>query len=98
MTTNPLSATPLDAGASSTSDSNSAVPKQTLASQETFLQLLVAQIKNQDPLNPTDGVQFLAQLAQFSSLEQQLQMNSQLTDIKNELADLPTALTPQTGG
>jgi flagellar basal-body rod modification protein FlgD len=35
-----------------------------------FLTLLVAQIKNQDPLNPADGTQFLTQLAQFSQLEQ----------------------------
>lgn len=39
-------------------------------SKEMFLQLLVAQIKNQDPLNPTDSVQFVSQLAQFSELEQ----------------------------
>jgi flagellar basal-body rod modification protein FlgD len=36
----------------------------------TFLQLIVAQLKNQDPLNPADSVQFLSQLAQFSQLEQ----------------------------
>jgi flagellar basal-body rod modification protein FlgD len=35
-----------------------------------FLQLLVAQIKNQDPLNPADSLQFVSQLAQFSELEQ----------------------------
>jgi len=35
-----------------------------------FLQLLVAQLKNQDPLSPTDSTQFVAQLAQFSELEQ----------------------------
>ena len=39
-------------------------------SKDTFLKLLVAQIKNQNPLSPADGAQFLAQLAQFSSLEQ----------------------------
>jgi flagellar basal-body rod modification protein FlgD len=36
--------------------------------QDTFLKLMVAQLKNQDPLNPTDSSQFLAQTAQFSSL------------------------------
>jgi flagellar basal-body rod modification protein FlgD len=41
-----------------------------LANKEVFLQMLVAQIQNQDPLNPTDGAQFMTQLAQFSSLEQ----------------------------
>lgn len=38
--------------------------------QNQFLQLLVAQIKNQDPTNPTDATTFVTQLAQFSSLEQ----------------------------
>lgn len=41
-----------------------------LANESTFLQLLVSQIKNQDPLNPTDGTQFLSQLTQLSQLEQ----------------------------
>lgn len=39
-------------------------------SKDLFLQLLVAQIKNQDPLNPTDSTQFVSQLSQFSELEQ----------------------------
>ena len=38
--------------------------------QEDFLQLLVTQLKNQDPLKPTDNTEFVAQLAQFSQLEQ----------------------------
>ena len=37
--------------------------------QDTFLKLMVAQLRNQDPMNPTDSSQFLAQTAQFSSLE-----------------------------
>ena len=41
-----------------------------LADKTMFLKLLVAQIKNQNPLNPQDGAQFLAQLAQFSQVEQ----------------------------
>jgi len=39
-------------------------------SKEMFLQLLVAQIQNQNPLNPADGLDFVSQLAEFSSLEQ----------------------------
>jgi flagellar basal-body rod modification protein FlgD len=39
-------------------------------SEQMFLQLLVAQLKNQDPLSPTDSTQFVSQLAQFSELEQ----------------------------
>ncbi len=38
--------------------------------KQDFLQLLVAQLQQQDPLNPQDGAQFVAQLAQFSSVEQ----------------------------
>jgi flagellar basal-body rod modification protein FlgD len=39
-------------------------------SESTFLTLLVSQLKNQDPLNPTDSTTFVTQLAQFSELEQ----------------------------
>jgi len=37
--------------------------------QNTFLKLMVAQLRNQDPMNPQDSSQFLAQTAQFTSLE-----------------------------
>jgi flagellar basal-body rod modification protein FlgD len=52
-----------------------------IVGKDAFLQLLVAQIKNQNPLNPADGVEFLSQLAQFSQLEQ-------LINIRTELANL----------
>lgn len=45
---------------------------------EAFLRLLVAQMKNQDPTNPTDSAEFLSQLASFSSVEQAVQTNSKL--------------------
>jgi flagellar basal-body rod modification protein FlgD len=60
-----------------------------LANENTFLQLLVAQIKNQDPTNPTDSVQFLTQLAQFSQLEQ-------LIGIRQELQPAGTSQTGTT--
>lgn len=43
-----------------------------------FLNLLVAQLQNQDPLNPLESTDFTAQLAQFSSLEQLMQINQKL--------------------
>lgn len=46
--------------------------------KDEFLQLLVAQLRNQDPLNPSDGQEFAAQLAQFSSVEQLMQINETL--------------------
>jgi flagellar basal-body rod modification protein FlgD len=46
--------------------------------KDAFLKLLVAQLKNQDPLKPQDDSAFVAQLAQFSSLEQTMGINSRL--------------------
>ena len=47
-------------------------------SQNQFLQLLVAQIRYQDPTNPSDSTAFVTQLAQFSSLEQLIAIHSDL--------------------
>jgi flagellar basal-body rod modification protein FlgD len=63
-----------------------------LVTEQSFLQLLVAQMQNQDPTQPQDGTQFVAQLAQFSSLEQEIQMRQDL----DTLAGAATA--GQTGG
>lgn len=48
-------------------------------SQDQFLQLLVTQLQNQDPDNPTDQTQMLAQLAQFSSLSEMQTLNQTMT-------------------
>jgi flagellar basal-body rod modification protein FlgD len=67
--------------------SNSAAQDQQALSQlsnnqgldkNAFLKLLVAQMKNQDPLKPMDNTEFVAQLAQFSNLEQVMGINSRL--------------------
>ena len=54
----------------SSSASSSSPSTEGIANETTFLQLLVAQIKNQDPTAPMDSTTFLSQLAQFSQLEQ----------------------------
>jgi flagellar basal-body rod modification protein FlgD len=48
--------------------------------QADFMQLLIAQLQNQDPLNPLDSANFSAQLAQFSSLQQLTEINQHLKD------------------
>jgi flagellar basal-body rod modification protein FlgD len=50
-----------------------------------FLRLLVEQLKHQDPLQPQDNTAFVAQLAQFSGLEQSMQTNSNLGLIMTQL-------------
>ncbi|MEN3792118.1 flagellar hook assembly protein FlgD [Fulvimarina sp. MAC3] len=45
---------------------------------DAFLQLLVAQMKNQDPLNPADSTEYVAQFATFANVEQSIQTNTRL--------------------
>lgn len=73
--------------ASTTSSSTSG--SRTSLGQDAFLQLLVTQLQNQDPTNPTDNSEFIAQLATFSSLEQ-------LTTISSNVEAINTLLTSGT--
>lgn len=76
MTTSPVTATTPDSASE---------PIRGLLNEDTdsqvFLQLLIAQIRNQDPLSPQDPTQFVAQLAQFSALEQLIGMRQSLEEI-----------------
>ena len=63
-----------DRKTSSTNDSNM------------FLNLMLQQLKNQDPTQPTDNTEWLSQLAQYSSLEQMTQMNTGLTNCMNYIS------------
>jgi flagellar basal-body rod modification protein FlgD len=73
-----------------TSTSNSATSAASLggvsANEDTFLTLLVSQLKNQDPLSPTDGTQFVSELAQFSSLEQLITINQNVASVSKVVA------------
>ena len=60
-------------------------PKEAdVVNQAEFMKLLIAQLQNQDPMNPLDSANFSSQLAQFSSLEQLTQINQRLTDQSTE--------------
>jgi flagellar basal-body rod modification protein FlgD len=62
------------------SDSSKAAGKATL-NYDSFLKLLVAQLKNQDPTQPMDSAQQMAQLASFSQVEQTIKTNSNLENL-----------------
>ena len=79
------------AAAASPNAAASASPSS-LANENVFLQLLVAQLKNQDPDNPADGTQFVTQLAQFTTLEQDTQSRTDLDKILTGINSLTAAL------
>jgi flagellar basal-body rod modification protein FlgD len=80
-------------GAQTSSGTDSAAKAGTV-DKNMFLQLLVAQLKNQDPLNPTDGTQFLGELAQFQQLEQSANTGEDVTAIRQDLDNLLPGTTP----
>ncbi len=63
-------------GGTSDKPAGSAALMDPSTSQDVFLKLLVAQIQNQNPLQPMDGMQFVTQLTQFSQLEQLLAIHA----------------------
>ena len=76
-------------GRDSQAASNTATPT---VDKNMFLQLLVAQLRNQDPLHPSDGTQFVAQLAQFQQLETSLNTGQDIAAMRQDLDAMLTAL------
>jgi len=66
-----------------TTTTASRVPMKTLG-QDDFLKLLVAQLSAQDPLNPQKDTEFIAQMAQFSSLEQARAMEADMSGLRSD--------------
>jgi flagellar basal-body rod modification protein FlgD len=60
------------------SSSTSSTTTTNSVDYNTFLQLLVAEMKNQDPTNPMDTSQYMSQFAQLSTVEQAMQTNAKL--------------------
>jgi flagellar basal-body rod modification protein FlgD len=76
--------TPTTSSATGTS-TTSATGNQTLG-QDAFLQLLVSELKNQDPTQAQDPNAMISQMAQFSALEQQTNTNSLLTSMQSQFS------------
>ena len=98
-----MSTTPINAASSAAANTSTVSATSTasdLANQNVFLQLLVAQLKNQNPDSPVDGTTFITQLAQFSELSNSTQevantaaMATDLSSIQQELAPAAAAQT-----
>jgi flagellar basal-body rod modification protein FlgD len=71
---------------SATSGSSSSASPPTTVDYNQFLQLLIAQMKNQDPTSPTDMSQYMSQFAQMSSVEQAIQTNTKLDTLLSSSA------------
>jgi flagellar basal-body rod modification protein FlgD len=100
--TNPVSSSA--SGAATTASSTAAAGT---VDYNSFLQLLVQEMKNQDPTSPSDPTQYLSQLASFSNVEQAVQTNtkldtmltmSSLTQAENVIGKTVTSLDGSTTG
>ncbi|CCB67527.1 MULTISPECIES: flagellar hook assembly protein FlgD [unclassified Hyphomicrobium] len=75
-----MTTVPATGGTSGTQTSSSSQSTTTLDYND-FLKLMVVQLQNQDPLNPTDTNEFMSQIAQFSNVEQSINANSKLDQL-----------------
>jgi|JI10StandDraft_1071094.scaffolds.fasta_scaffold1191648_1 flagellar basal-body rod modification protein FlgD len=78
MATSPITATN---SIYTPTESNPRVPEKTMG-QDDFLKLLVTQFTNQDPMSPMKDTEYIAQMAQFTSLEQTKTMSSEIAKLR----------------
>lgn len=75
-----------------TSQTSTVSANKSVLGKDDFLKLMIQQLKNQDPLNPMDGTAYASQLAEFSSLEQLSNLNSNIKDSMNANALLTQSI------
>jgi flagellar basal-body rod modification protein FlgD len=83
----------------SSSNNNDTTSGSTSGSSSTatmFMQLLIAQLEHQDPMNPTDGTQFVTELAQFQELQTTVTTGQDVSAIRQDLDQLTGQTTSQT--
>lgn len=74
----------LASNSTSTTSTSSSSSSTSSLGQDAFLQLLVTQLQYQDPLSPMDDKEFVAELAQFSSLEQLTEINTGIENLSSQ--------------
>jgi flagellar basal-body rod modification protein FlgD len=94
MQIQPTTTTPPSSSSSTTSAD--ALSASGLGDETTFLQLLVAQIQNQDPTSPMDSSTFLTQLASFSQLEQLIGIRQDTDTLSGDASTSGTSTTTTT--
>jgi len=95
---NPLSSTlPATTASAQSSAAATSAATDPLASESTFLTLLVSQMQNQDPLDPVDSNQFVSQLTEYSQLEQLLGIHTDTTAISQAVTADSTQTATATG-
>lgn len=80
-------ASPYGPNPGATGSSPSGGVKNGQVDKMSYLKLIVAQLKNQNPLDPMDNAQFLTQLAQFNTLEQMQGLNDRLAEVVQGQSD-----------
>jgi flagellar basal-body rod modification protein FlgD len=91
MTPAIASTTPTSSTAPATSStSGTSASSNATVNEDSFLQLLVAELENQDPSNPTDGTQFVTQLAEFQQVTTTMNMATSVTGIEDDTNQLVT--------
>ena len=89
----PVSTVPHAASSGQSSSTGSTTATGAGQTQDMFLQLLVAQLENQDPTNPTDSTTFVTQLAQMQQLQQSVTSGADISAIRQDLDQLVAGQT-----
>ena len=92
QTASPHASTAATSSSSSAGSSSTAASPTAPVTENMFLQLLVAQLQNQDPTNPADSTQFVTQLAQFQTMEQSMNQGQDITAIRQDVDQIVASL------
>ena len=83
--------------ATTTSSASSAADPTAPVTENMFLQLLVAQLQNQDPTNPADSTQFVTQLAQFQTMEESMNQEQDTSSILQDVNQIVSYMGANSG-